>query len=138
MTLRKRSVYWLGAAGLLLAVGAAIVLLTVNKSQQSATASSVKLSSAQQSRLERGLTAPSVAGELTVVAAEVRAPFMSRGQRLLPAGSRVRIEPATFKAGTVKTATVDAVLTGPHPARWQLLLINESGNWLLIGTRRLG
>jgi hypothetical protein len=32
---------------------------------------------------------------------------------------------------------VNASIAGPQPRPWQLLLIKENGNWLLIGTREL-
>jgi hypothetical protein len=137
MALRKRLKFGLAAvAGLLVAAGVAVVLLTVTGTHQG-SASAVGFSSAEQARLQRGLTAPSIAAQSRVVAAEIRAQFIGRGRLLLPAGSRVHIEPATFDARSVKTATVDAIITGPKPGHWQLLLINESGNWQLIGTKRL-
>jgi hypothetical protein len=141
MALRKRFVFGLiAAACLLVAAGVVAALLTTTGGHKSASQGNVpaaKFNSAQQVRLERGLTAPGIAAQSTVVAAEIRAQFVGRGRPLLPADSRVRIEPATFDATSAKTATVDAAVTGPDSGRWQLLLVSEGGNWLLLGTRKL-
>jgi hypothetical protein len=96
-----------------------------------------KLTSAQRTRLEQGISAPAVGSEAAVVAAEVRAQFISADRSMLPASSHVRISTATFRATSAGTATVDVVVSGPAPGRWQLLLIREGGQWLLIGTRKL-
>jgi hypothetical protein len=124
----------IAAGSLLAAAGAAVALLAVLGSRQS---SAVAFSAAQQARLQRGLTAQGIPAQASVVAGEVRAQFISRGRPLLPTGSRVRIQPVTFDSRSAKTATVDAVVTGLQAGHWQLLLIKESGNWLLIGTREL-
>jgi len=141
MALRKRWIFGLAAgAGLLTAAAFAAVLVPATGGHKPAirvNVSAVKLGSAQLARLERGLTAPEIAAQATVVAAEIRAQFIARGRPLLPAGSRVDIQPATFDARSTQTATVDASVSDPKPARWQLLLIKEGGNWLLIGTRGL-
>lgn len=140
MAHRRRTVFSLvAAAGLVVAAGVAGAVLTLGSGHESGqtNASAVKFSSVQQVRLENGLTAPGIAAQSKVVAAEIRAQFLSRGQPLLPSGSHARVAPATFNLRSAKTATVDATVTGPEPGRWQLLLIREGGNWLLIGTRRL-
>ncbi len=72
-----------------------------------------------------------------LVAAEVRPQFLKKDQRLLPAGSQLRINASTFRLTSAGTATVDAMVSGPAPGRWRLLLIFEGGKWLLIGTRKL-
>lgn len=96
-----------------------------------------KLTAAQRTHLEQGIEAPAVGSEAAVAAAEVRAQFISADRSMLPAGSRVQISAATFRATSAGTATVDAVVSGSAPGRWQLLLIREGGQWLLIGTRKL-
>lgn len=96
-----------------------------------------KLTARQAGRLDREISAPTVAGEAVVVANAVRAEFIRKGRTLLPAGARIRIEPATFRETNAGTATVTSVLTGPDSGRWLLLLVREQGQWLLIGTRRL-
>ena len=87
--------------------------------------------------MERGLTAPTIAGQAGLVAAEVRAQFVGRGKALLAGGSRVRISPATFHVVSAQIATLDATVSGPAPGRWQLVLVREGGQWLLIDSKRL-
>jgi hypothetical protein len=140
MAHRRRIVFSLVvAAGLLVAAGVVGAVLALGSGHESGrtNASPVKFSSVQQVRLENGLTAPGIAAQSKVVATEIRAQFLSRAQPLLPSGSHARVGPATFDLRSAKTATVDATVTGPEPGHWQLLLIREGGNWLLIGTRRL-
>ena len=96
-----------------------------------------RLTSAQRTRLEQGISAPAISSQATVVAAEVRAQFISAGRSMLPAGSHVQISTATLRATSAGTATVDAVVSGSAAGRWRLLLIREGGRWLLIGTRKL-
>lgn len=91
----------------------------------------------QWSSLERGLTAPRIATEADTLAMELRARFVRLGKPLLPAGSRLRINPATFHSLSPRLGTVDAVVTGAEPGRWQLTLIRESGHWLVLGTKKL-
>lgn len=95
------------------------------------------LSSSQQERLESGIANPAVAAEAAILALDLRAQFMKRDQPLLPPGSHLSINAASFHATSADTATVDAVVSGPAPGHWQLMLIRESGSWLLIGTRKL-
>jgi hypothetical protein len=71
------------------------------------------------------------------MAPQVRAAFMQKARPLLPAGSRLVISKSSFRQVTTQTATVDAAVTGPMPGRWQLLLVRQDSQWLLIGTRRL-
>ena len=85
----------------------------------------------------KGIAAPTVTSQATVVAVEVRHAFETRGKLLLPAGSHVSINQATFRELSGQLATVDAVVSGPAPGHWQLVLVRESGQWLLVGTRRL-
>lgn len=141
VAIRKRRIFALVAAGLVAAGALAVVLVVVTNGRKPvarADQSATGLSSAQVTRLERGLMAPGIAGQARVLAAEVRAQFIARGQRLLPARSQVKIQPTSFDVRSAQTATVDASVSGPASGRWQLLLIKEAGNWLLIGTRRLG
>jgi len=91
----------------------------------------------QQQRLEKGITAPTVTSQASVVAVEVRHAFEARGKPLLPAGSHVSINQTTFHELSAQLATVDAVVSGPAPGRWQFVLVRESGQWLLVGTRKL-
>jgi hypothetical protein len=91
----------------------------------------------QQIHLEQGITASTVTKQASVVAMEVRSQFERRGELLLPAGSRVSIDGATFHSLSAQLATVDATVRGPRLGRWQLVLIREAGQWLLLGTRKL-
>jgi len=94
-------------------------------------------SAAQRDRLEQGVVAPTVAAQASVVAAEVRSQFKKLGKPLLPPGSRLSIKPATFRAVSAQFATVTATVTGPQPGSWQLVLVQEDGQWLVLGTRKL-
>jgi hypothetical protein len=91
----------------------------------------------QQIRLEQEITAPTVASQASIVAIEVRSQFEGRGKPLLPAGSRLSINDATFHALSAQLATVDATVSGPSPGRWQFVLVREANQWLLLGTRKL-
>lgn len=119
------------------AVVIGILLLASCSSRTQPRYSSSTLGPAQQARLERGLAAGLVRVESAVIAPQVRAAFMRKGRLLLPAGSHLVIKRPTFRQLTSETAVVDAVVTGPSPGRWQLMLFRHSGQWLLIGTRRL-
>jgi len=92
---------------------------------------------AQRDRLQQGITAPTVTAQAGVVAAEVRGQFEKLGRPLLPLGSRLSIDAATFRASSAQFATVTAAVTGPQPGTWRLVLIQEDGQWLLLGTRKL-
>jgi hypothetical protein len=120
---------------LVVAGGLAAAFLTAGGGQQ--PAAQANLGPAQQTQLERGLTAPAITKEATVVAVEIRGQFLAKGRRLLPAGSRILVLPSTFEATSPRTATVRATVSGPQPGHWLLLLIKEGKSWLLIGTRRL-
>jgi hypothetical protein len=91
----------------------------------------------QRARLEQGITAPTVTAQAGIVAPEVRGQFQQLGKLLLPPGSRLSIAAATFRAVSGQLATATATVTGPDPGTWQLVLIREGGQWLLLGTRRL-
>lgn len=96
-----------------------------------------RLTAGQVMALEKGVTAPGVSAEAAIVAAEVRPEFLKAGRSLLPAGSSLRIDAASFRQTNAGTATVTGTVTGPGGGRWLLLLVREDGRWLLIGTRRL-
>ncbi|HUY44932.1 MAG TPA: hypothetical protein VMV92_04310 [Streptosporangiaceae bacterium] len=95
-----------------------------------------RLTAGQVQALEKGVTAPGVSVEAAIVAAEVRPGFLRAGRSLLPAGSALRIDAASFRQTNAGTAAVTATVTGPGGGRWLLLLVREDGRWLLIGTRR--
>ena|SRR5689334_16272913 len=95
------------------------------------------LGTSQQVRLEKGITAPTVTAQAAVVAAEVRSQFVSQRQPLLPPGSHLSISSTTFRTVSAQMATVDATVTGAEVGRWQLVLVRERSQWLLIGTRKL-
>jgi hypothetical protein len=84
------------------------------------------LAKAEQARLEQG-----------ILAIDVRSQFEQAGKLLLPAGSHMAINDATFQAVSAQMATVDATETGPNPGYWQLMLVREAGHWQLLGTRKL-
>jgi hypothetical protein len=95
------------------------------------------LTKAEQARLEHGITAPTIATEASVLAVEVRSQFEQAGKQLLPAGSHIVIDDATFQTVSLQVATVDATETGANPGDWQLMLVREAGHWQLLGTRKL-
>jgi hypothetical protein len=130
---RKLAVVVIGV----LAVGGAAAAATAELNVSSPSLSGPGLSSSQQKNLERGINAPAVATEADVLATGLRGQFMERGEPLLPPGSHLRIDVASFRATSGDTATVDAVVTGPATGHWRLLLIRQGGSWLLIGTRKL-
>lgn len=140
--MRRKWIFGLVTAVILLAGGIAATFIATAGNPRSAARPSTlaidKFGSAQQARLQRGLVAPSLTAQSAVLAVEIRAQFLEKGQSLLPAGSRARIDATTFKISSPTTAVVDASIDGSHPQRWQLLLIKENGSWLLIGTRGLG
>jgi hypothetical protein len=120
MALRKRFKFGLIAVGGLLAVaGLAVALLVATGGHQSASRGTVpanRFSSAQQARLELGLTAPDIAAQSKVVAAEVRAQFVGRGRPLLPSGVLARGAEEIAKGNTLDGgtpyATAPGLLTG--------------------------
>lgn len=120
-----------------LGVGLAVGLSGAPAGTAAATAATAVFPPPQQMHLEQGVTAPTVTQEASVVAMEVRSQFERRGELLLPAGSRMSIDGATFHSVSAQLATVDATVHGPQPGRWQLVLIREAGQWLLLGTRKL-
>lgn len=138
MAVRKRMVFGV-AAGALAAAGVVVAVVAIGGGGPGGrvNAAAIGFGPAQVSRLERGLTAPALGRQAVVVAPQIRAQFVRRGQSLLPPGSGVRVEPATFHLTRAGFAVVQAVLNGPEAGRWQLILIRSRGDWLLIGTRRI-
>jgi len=134
----RRSKLVVGAISLLVLAGAGTGLaLSLHGSTSGPAARLAGLTNQQQLRLQHGVTASTVVAQAAVVAREVRNQFVSRGQPLLPAGSRLSIIAKTFHALSAQMATVDATVTGPQPSRWQLVLVREAGEWLVLGTRQL-
>jgi hypothetical protein len=141
---RRRTAYALiTVGGLALAAGLIASFLTGSSRSagQNSTAqksvAAVAFTGAQQIRLERGLTARAPWGEAGALAPVLRAEFIGRRKPLLPTGSDIRFEPATFDARSSRTATVEAIVTGSEPGLWQILLVSEGSKWFVIGTRRL-
>jgi hypothetical protein len=91
----------------------------------------------QQKRLEQGIAASSITSQARVVAVELRSQFEGRGKPLLPPGSRIAINTVTFHELSPQLATVDATVSGPARGHWQLVLVREAGQWLLLSTTRL-
>lgn len=127
-----------GIAGLLVLAAVGIDLaVRLSESTGNPTAASAGLSAPQQERLQKGITARTVAAQASVVAIEVRGRFKQLGKPLLPVGSRLSISDTTFRAFSARLATVNATVTGSSPGRWKLVLVREGGQWLLLGTRKL-
>jgi hypothetical protein len=118
-------------------IGLAVGLSKPSPSSTTTTAAAPQLTQPQQVRLEQGITASTIAAQAGILAPEVRSPFEQRGKPLLPSGSHVSINDATFHALSAQLAYVDAAVTGPNPGRWQLVLVRESGQWFLFGARKL-
>jgi hypothetical protein len=127
-----------GIAGVLALVGLATGLaIGLSGSTAKRAASPTGLSISQQLRLEKGITAPTVTAQADVVATDVRSQFEGRDKPLLPPGSRLSIDSATFHSFSPQLATVNAVVSGPSVGHWQLVLVREAGEWLLLGSRKL-
>lgn len=136
MTGRRRLI--VGIVGVValagLATGLAVRLSGPTGSPATASAG---LTTSQQELLEKGITAPTVTAQAGVVAEEVRSQFVNQDQPLLAPGSHLSIRSTTFHAVSAQMATVDASVTGSQAGRWQLVLVREGKQWLLIGTRKL-
>lgn len=118
-------------------IGLAVGLSGPSPSHSTTAAAATQFTHPQQVRLEQGLTAPTVIAGASVVAIEVRSEFEQRGRPLLPAGSHVSISDATFHALSAQLATVNATVIGSSPGRWELVIVREGGQWLVLGTRKL-
>jgi hypothetical protein len=128
MTRRWKLIAALVGVVLLAGVGLGLAVGLSGPSTTTTARATTVFTGPQQQRLEKGITAPTVTSQASVVAVEVRHAFEARGKPLLPAGSHVSINQATFHELSAQLATVDAVVSGPAPGRWQLLL---------VGTRKL-
>jgi hypothetical protein len=120
-----------------LGIGLAVGLGGPSPSSTTTAATAAQLTQPQQVRLEQGITASTIAAQAGVLALDLRSQFEQQGKPLLPAGSHVSIDGATFHALSAQLADVDASVSGPSPGRWQFVLIRETGQWLLLGTRKL-
>lgn len=142
MTISKRGLYGVIAAGALVSASAGLFISQETGSSGARPsapggASATVLTVVQQSRLEHGITAPGLSAQAAVIAPSVRNQFISLGQPLLPAGTQMHIEPATFMVTRSGIAVVTASTSGTQTGRWQLMLARDGANWSLIGTRRL-
>jgi len=137
MTRRWKLIAALVGVVLLAGVGLGLAVGLSGPSTTTTARATTVFAGPQQQRLEKGITAPTVTSQASVVAVEVRHAFEARGKPLLPAGSHVSINQTTFHELSAQLATVDAVVSGPAPGRWQFVLVRESGQWLLVGTRKL-
>lgn len=127
----------IAVVGMLAFAGLGIGLAVGLSGAPSSASTAVTFTAPQQLRLEQGITAPTVIAQANIVATEVRSQFEGRGKPLLPTGSHLSITASTFHAISAQIATVDAVVSGPDAGRWQLVLVHEAGQWLLLGTRKL-
>ena len=136
MTRRWKLIIGIVGVLILASTGAGLAIGLSGSTANPAGAATV-LSAQQQMRLEKGITAPAVTAEAKIVAAEVRGQFVGRGKPLLPPGSHLSIDDATFHSFSPQLATVNAAVTGPKASHWQLVLIRESGQWQLLDSRKL-
>jgi hypothetical protein len=138
--MKRHSILTLVVVGVLALAGVGIGLevgLSRPSPSRATAATAMQLTKLEQARLEQDMTAPTIAAEASVLAIEVRSQFEQAGKLLVPVGSHIAINDATFHAVSARMATVDATETGPHPGHWQLMLVHEAGHWQLLGTRKL-
>lgn len=84
------------------------------------------------STLGSELTSPTVSVRDKAVIPQLRAQLGT--QPLIPAGTSVHIDAATFHDVGSETATVQATTTGAYPGRWTLDLVDDDGIWQLLNT----
>lgn len=81
---------------------------------------------------ELGAQDPAVVTD--ALAEEVREQFAAAPAPLLPAGSSLQIDAATFEQGEDGYAAVQATSPGPPPATFVLYLSYEEGQWRLVSS----
>lgn len=135
-----------GAAGLALAVTLAVALLSPSPPEPSASQPVVAatpavsrphpLTASEAALLSAALSTSDPDQVRPVLAAETRQPFDEMKGTLIPAGTRLTIDPKTFASGVRDTGSVNATLRerGHRPSRWVLLLSWEDDSWHLLGT----
>jgi hypothetical protein len=89
----------------------------------------------QRSAIASALTASDPTSVSAVLAAPVASGFLASPIALLPAGSHIAIDWSKIQVDG-DFASVPALVTGPRPASWTLLLIEQDGRWLMYGTQQ--
>lgn len=103
------------------------------KRQPQTAKAHVVLSDPDRRRLEVGLASQDPRRFNAVLVREVRASFADPQTSMLPAGSRLVFVAGTFsERGGIGTVT--AVVQGPKPGRFTVLLARENGHWLVVST----
>lgn len=127
----------LGAALVGIAVAAAVLVTAITGGSGADGPKSVELSADDRHFLEDGLSASDPQAFVEVLAPAVRDSLPNPEAVLLPDGSAVHIDGASFDADPLGTATVDATTTGAEEARWRLFLVFSDGRWRLVTTERV-
>lgn len=90
---------------------------------------------ARLAELATELTSSSYSDLARAIDPAVATAMRRAGQRPVPAGSRLRLDPATLTRIGQTSATVAATLTGAGTtSRFTLLLVNENGRWVVLSS----
>lgn len=90
------------------------------------------LTAARIATLEADLASGDPTARAAIVASVVQPAAVAALALFWPAGSKVTIDPATFKAASVTVATVQAQVTGSTAGRYLLLLTWENNTWAVL------
>jgi hypothetical protein len=105
----------------------------------SSTASTAPaVSNGRLAQLGTELTSTSYADLAYAIDPAVAAAIRRSGQRPVPRGSHLRLDPATVARTGPRTATVTAALTGVGVTRrFTLLLMDEKGRWVVLSSTQI-
>ncbi len=92
------------------------------------------LTAAEGQAIEAALVSQEVQNVLAVIATDVRGAYQDGGNLLLPPGTTLTIDLATFVAYG-GTGSVRGTLSGSATGSWELLLVREDDTWRVYGTR---
>lgn len=92
------------------------------------------LTATEGQAIESALVSQEVQDVLAVVATDVRAVYQDGEDLLLPPGTTLKIDLATF-ATDGGTGSVRGTLSGSKTGTWELLLVREDEVWRVYGTR---
>lgn len=139
--LRRR---WYIPAGLVViaAAGVATVLLwpagpAGGNDDAEPSSRPTSMSAAEAAALAAELTDPDPAVVAGVLADPARASYQAAPAALLPAGDTLSIDAASFQPGSADGyGTVAATASGPQPASFVLLVVEQDGTWRVLGSVR--
>lgn len=92
------------------------------------------LTAAEGEAIAAALVSQDVQDVLTVVSTDVRAVYQDSEDLLLPPGTTLAIDLATFVAEG-GAGSVRGTLSGSKAGAWELLLVREDDTWRIYGTR---